>query len=88
MRSLRPVAQEPHRLPRIGDARHQGQQRRDPEGEIGDRLQPGAATRGQGQARLADLILRHMILVDEDGLATTPPVRPIDDEEFGGGDLR
>jgi small subunit ribosomal protein S6 len=40
------------------------------------------------QARLAELVLRHMILVDEDGLATTPPVRPIDDEEFGGGDRR
>ncbi len=36
-------------------------------------------------ARLSDLILRHMILVDEDGLATTPPVRTIEDDDFGGG---
>lgn len=47
-----------------------------------------AVTKIDRQARLADLILRHMILVDEDGLTTTPPVRPIDDEEFGGGDRR
>ena len=36
-------------------------------------------------ARLSDLVLRHMITVDEDGLITTPPVRGIDDDEFGGG---
>lgn len=47
-----------------------------------------AVTKIDRQARLADIILRHMILVDEDGLTTTPPVRPIDDEEFGGGDRR
>ncbi len=42
-------------------------------------------------ARLSDLILRHMITVDEDGLTTTPPVRGIDDDEFGstgGGERR
>jgi len=36
-------------------------------------------------ARLSDLILRHMILIDEDGLSTTPPVRSLEDEDFGGG---
>lgn len=36
-------------------------------------------------AKLAELVLRHMILVDEDGLATTPPVRNLEDEDFGGG---
>ncbi|HLX62255.1 MAG TPA: 30S ribosomal protein S6 [Planctomycetota bacterium] len=36
-------------------------------------------------ARLSDLILRHMILVDEDGLSTSPPVRTLEDEDFGGG---
>ena len=36
-------------------------------------------------ARLSDLILRHMILVDEDGLTTSPPVRTLEDEDFGGG---
>jgi small subunit ribosomal protein S6 len=35
-------------------------------------------------ARLNELFLRHMILVDEDGLATTPPARVLDDEDFGG----
>lgn len=37
------------------------------------------------QAKLADLVLRHMITVDEDGLITTPPVRGLDDDDFGGG---
>ena len=36
-------------------------------------------------ARLSDVVLRHMILVDEDGLTTSPPVRTIEDEDFGGG---
>lgn len=36
-------------------------------------------------ARLSDIVLRHMILVDEDGLTTSPPVRTIEDEDFGGG---
>jgi small subunit ribosomal protein S6 len=36
-------------------------------------------------ARLSDLVLRHMITVDEDGLSTSPPVRAIDDDDFGGG---
>ena len=35
-------------------------------------------------ARLSDLILRHMILVDEDGLSTVMPVRTLEDEDFGG----
>ena len=35
-------------------------------------------------AKLSDLVLRHMILVDEDGLTTSPPVRTIEDEDFGG----
>jgi small subunit ribosomal protein S6 len=37
------------------------------------------------QAKLSDLVLRHMITVDEDGLVTTPPVRGLDDDDFGGG---
>lgn len=36
-------------------------------------------------ARLSDIVLRHMIFVDEDGLTTSPPVRTIEDEDFGGG---
>ncbi len=36
-------------------------------------------------ARLSEVVLRHMILVDEDGLTTSPPVRTIEDEDFGGG---
>jgi small subunit ribosomal protein S6 len=36
------------------------------------------------QAKLSDLVLRHMITVDVDGLTTTPPVRGIDDDEFSG----
>ena len=36
-------------------------------------------------ARLSDVILRHMITVDEDGLTTSPPVRALDDDDFGGG---
>ncbi|HYF51782.1 MAG TPA: 30S ribosomal protein S6 [Planctomycetota bacterium] len=45
------------------------------------------------QAKLSDLVLRHMITVDEDGLTTTPPVRGIDDDDFsgpggGGGERR
>jgi len=35
-------------------------------------------------ARLSDLVLRHMITVDEDGLSTSPPVRTIDDDDLGG----
>jgi small subunit ribosomal protein S6 len=41
-------------------------------------------TKIERNARLADLVLRHMITVDEDGLTTTPPVRTLDDEDFGG----
>lgn len=37
------------------------------------------------QARITDLVLRHMITIDEDGLVLTPPVRALDDEDFGGG---
>jgi small subunit ribosomal protein S6 len=37
------------------------------------------------QARLTDDILRHMILIDEDGLSTVPVIRPVDDDDFGGG---
>jgi len=36
------------------------------------------------QAKLSDLVLRHMITVDEDGLITTPPVRGLDDDDFSG----
>ena len=36
-------------------------------------------------AKLSDLIVRHMILVDQDGLTTSPPVRNLEDEDFGGG---
>ena len=37
------------------------------------------------QARITDLVLRHMITIDEDGLVLTPPVRTVEDEDFGGG---
>lgn len=47
-----------------------------------------AVTKIDRQARLADIVLRHMILVDEDGLTTVPTIRPMDDEDFGGGDRR
>ena len=47
-----------------------------------------AVTKIDRQARLADVVLRHMILVDEDGLTTVPTIRPMDDEDFGGGDRR
>jgi small subunit ribosomal protein S6 len=36
-------------------------------------------------ARLSDVVLRHMITIDEDGLTTSPPVRTLDDDDFGGG---
>ncbi len=36
-------------------------------------------------ARLSEVVLRHMITVDEDGLTTSPPVRALDDDDFGGG---
>jgi len=36
-------------------------------------------------AKLSDIVLRHMITVDEDGLTLTPPVRTVEDEDFGGG---
>ena len=42
-------------------------------------------TKVDRNARLSDLILRHMITVDEDGLSTVPPVRLIEDDDFGGG---
>ena len=35
-------------------------------------------------AKLSDLIVRHMILVDQDGLTTSPPVRTLEDEDFRG----
>jgi len=41
-------------------------------------------TRIDRNARISELVVRHMITVDEDGLSTTPPVRTIDDEELGG----
>jgi len=44
-----------------------------------------AVTRIDRQARLSDVVLRHMITVDEDGLTTSPPVRTIEDDDFGGG---
>src|SRR5687767_8016641 len=44
-----------------------------------------AVTKIDRNARLSDLILRHMITVDEDGLSTSPPVRTIEDDDFGGG---
>jgi len=44
-----------------------------------------AVTKIDRQARLSDIVMRHMITVDEDGLATTPPVRTIEDDDFGGG---
>ncbi|HYG75355.1 MAG TPA: 30S ribosomal protein S6 [Planctomycetota bacterium] len=44
-----------------------------------------AVTKIDRQAKLSDLVMRHMITVDEDGLATTPPVRTIEDDDFGGG---
>ncbi len=43
-----------------------------------------AVTRIDRNARLSELVLRHLITVDEDGLTTTPPVRTIEDDEFGG----
>ena len=44
-----------------------------------------AVTKIDRNARLSEVILRHMITVDEDGLVTTPPVRTIEDDDFGGG---
>lgn len=44
-----------------------------------------AVTKIDRQARLSEVVLRHMITVDEDGLVTTPPVRTIEDDDFGGG---
>lgn len=44
-----------------------------------------AVTKIDRNARLSEVILRHMITVDEDGLITTPPVRTIEDDDFGGG---
>ena len=44
-----------------------------------------AVVKIERNARLSDLVIRHMILVDEDGLTTSPPVRTLEDEDFGGG---
>jgi len=44
-----------------------------------------AVTKIDRQARITELVLRHMITVDEDGLVLTHPVRALDDEDFGGG---
>jgi small subunit ribosomal protein S6 len=44
-----------------------------------------AVTRIDRNARLSDVVLRHMITIDEDGLTTSPPVRTLDDDDFGGG---
>ena len=40
-------------------------------------------TRLDRNARISDLVLRHLILKDEDGLTTLPPVRGPEEEEFG-----
>ena len=47
-----------------------------------------AVTKIDRNAKLSELVLRHMITVDEDGLSTSPPVRAIDDVDFGGGGER
>jgi small subunit ribosomal protein S6 len=44
-----------------------------------------AIVRIDRNARLSEIVLRHMITVDEDGLTTSPPVRTLEEEEFGGG---
>ena len=44
-----------------------------------------AVTKIDRNAKLSELVLRHMITVDEDGLSTSPPVRTIDDDDFSGG---
>ena len=44
-----------------------------------------AVTKIDRNARLSDVVLRHMITIDEDGLTTSPPVRTLDDDDFGGG---
>lgn len=36
-------------------------------------------------AKLSEVVLRHMITVDEDGLTLIPQVRTIEDDDFGGG---
>jgi len=46
---------------------------------------PEAITKIDRNARLSDVVLRHMITVDEDGISTAPQVRPLDDDDFSGG---
>ena len=42
-------------------------------------------TRLERNIQISDLVLRALVTLDDDGLILTPPVRSIEDDEFGGG---